>query len=586
LGKTLERIVADGISNQLELNNGLHWGQFGGRKRRSAIDAVAYVMNRTQECWKRGQIAGLLLMDVKGAFDHVDRRRLLKTMIAKKVDGDLVEWTEDFMTNRSVQITVDGYHGKAAKVNTGIPQGSPVSPILFAIYLSCLFPFVEVKVEGVEGISFADDVGWWVSGKDIPEIRLKLEKCARLSHIWAANNAVVFDAEKTEAILFSRRRSHKKLGNETIKVAPGIEKNFNHEATRWLGVWLDSHLTLQEHHNKMMNKARRAEARVRSLGGKFGLTPENVRKIQIAAVQAVALYGSELWWGESGMTRRMDDLQKLVNRQAQSITGMLKSTPAGPLVKEAGLRPAKSLLSNRHRRYATRAYGLPLGHPIGDGIRNPSIDKSIFGNLSKTAKDGVDICHSGQDVIEYTWMPACIERIAVPLIIESRDKAERSAATIEEESTRCIWTDGSRDELGNVGAAAVWRQGNQWTGLKFRLGRNKEVFDAELYGLLQATVTVRDEAARWISSGISMVIILSDSQAALHRIGHNGIGPGQIWAMAIIENTRIISQSGIKLEYRWVPGHSGIDGNETADAYAKDAAIPENEEALPSQAMV
>jgi hypothetical protein len=157
-------------------------------------------------------------------------------------------------------------------------------------------------------------------------------------------------------------------------------------------------------------------------------------------------------WGESG---RMDDLQKLVNRQAQSITGMLKSTPAGPLVKEAGLRLANSLLSNRHRRYATRAYGLPLGHPIGDGIRNLSIDKSIFGNLSKTAKDGVDICHSGQDIIEYTWMPACIEWIAVPLIIGSRDKAERSAATIEEESTRCIWTDGSQDELGNVGAAAV-----------------------------------------------------------------------------------------------------------------------------------
>jgi hypothetical protein len=44
-------------------------------------------------------------MDVKGAFDHVDRRRLSKTMVAKKVDGDLVEWTEDFMTNRSVQIT-------------------------------------------------------------------------------------------------------------------------------------------------------------------------------------------------------------------------------------------------------------------------------------------------------------------------------------------------------------------------------------------------------------------------------------------------------------------------------------------------
>jgi retron-type reverse transcriptase len=160
-------MIADGISSQLEANNGLHWGQFGGRKQRSAVDAVAYVMNRTHEAWKQGKVAGLLLMDVKGAFDHVDHRRLLTTMIAKKLDGDLIEWTEDFMTNRTVQITVDGFDGEVAHINTGIPQGSPVSPILFAIYLSCLFPVVESKLAGVKGISFADDVGWWVSGKDI-----------------------------------------------------------------------------------------------------------------------------------------------------------------------------------------------------------------------------------------------------------------------------------------------------------------------------------------------------------------------------------------------------------------------------------
>jgi hypothetical protein len=124
-------------------------------------------------------------------------------------------------------------------------------------------------------------------------------------------------------------------------------KSFNSHATRWLGVWIDSHLSLKEHHNTMMSKAYRAKVSVRSLRGKFGLSPENVRKIQVAAVQAVALYGAELWWDETKNHSRTTDLQKLVNRQSRSITGMLRTTPIGPLVKEASLRSAESLLANR-----------------------------------------------------------------------------------------------------------------------------------------------------------------------------------------------------------------------------------------------
>jgi hypothetical protein len=134
-----------------------------------------------------------------------------------------------------------------------------------------------------------------------------------------------------------------------------------------------------------MSKAYRAEARIRSLGGKFGLSPENVRKIQVAAVQAVALYGAELWWDETKNHSRTTDLQTLVNRQSRSITGMLRTTPIGSLVKEAGLRSADSLLANRQRRYATRAFQLLHGNPIGDGVRHPLHPVSLFAKLSRCA---------------------------------------------------------------------------------------------------------------------------------------------------------------------------------------------------------
>jgi hypothetical protein len=97
----------------------------------------------------------------------------------------------------------------------------------------------------------------------------------------------------------------------------------------------------------MISKAYRAEARVRSLRGKFGLSPDNVRRIQIAAVQAVALYGAELWGDETKNVGRTTNVQELVNRQSRSITGILRTTSIGPLIKEAGLRSADSLLANR-----------------------------------------------------------------------------------------------------------------------------------------------------------------------------------------------------------------------------------------------
>src|SRR5438046_5268739 len=96
--------------------------------------------------------------------------------------------------------------------------------------------------------------------------------------------------------IFTRRRGDKqpKL-RQTLNIGCHLIR-FNKEATRWLGIWLDSGLRFKEHHQKHMAKAHAAERRLQSLTGRYGLSAGNVRRIQIAAVQAVAIYGAELWW--------------------------------------------------------------------------------------------------------------------------------------------------------------------------------------------------------------------------------------------------------------------------------------------------
>jgi hypothetical protein len=77
-------------------------------------------------------------------------------------------------------------------------------------------------------------------------------------------------------------------------------------------------------------------------------------------------------------------------------------------------------------------------------------------------------------------------------------------------------------------------------GLKYRLGRNKEVFDAELFALLRATIMIADQVEDMITEGVQKIIIFTDSQAALNRIQHNEPGPGQTWASAIIRSSEEI----------------------------------------------
>ena len=201
--------------------------------------------------------------------------------------------------------------------------------------------WLEERVQA-EGLAFVDDLGWVATGKDINQVVQTLQACAAESIEWASRRDLQFDTAKKEAALFTRRKGHKK--HQRLELTAKIKVwndlvRFNPEVTRWLGVSMDAHLTLKVHHNRCIEKARGAEARLCSLTRMQDIVPERVRAVQIAYVQAVVLYGSELWWDPREIGRR-EDLQLPLNQQARSTLGALLTTPMGALMRESGLTPA------------------------------------------------------------------------------------------------------------------------------------------------------------------------------------------------------------------------------------------------------
>jgi hypothetical protein len=128
---------------------------------------------------------------------------------------------------------------------------------------------------------------------------------------------------------------------------------FKKEAKRWLGVSIDALLTFKEYHNPCMTKARAAAARLWSLTQTYGVVPAGVRAVRITCVQAVALYGSELWLDLKEGSRR-DVMKLILNRHGRSTLGALPTTPRGALMRNSGHIPVALAVEARQQRFMVR----------------------------------------------------------------------------------------------------------------------------------------------------------------------------------------------------------------------------------------
>ncbi|KAL1581647.1 hypothetical protein WHR41_09703, partial [Cladosporium halotolerans] len=362
LGKVVERVVATAIASFCETNEIFHCGQFGSRRARGTADAVSQLVARVEAAWERKQMSLALLLDVKGAYDRVDKHQLLRRMVEVGIAGNIIRWVKSFMSDRRALLVIDGRMGETHGIQAGLPQGSPVSPVLFILSVSSMFEWLETRHPKLHSLSFVDDVGLLLRCDTLEGGTQELESIAGHAMEWGAANKVEFEVSKTEVLIFSKKRKILQAAKQAIVRIGEHSCPINQGATKWLGFWLDSKLTFKTHFEKRITSAKGALQAVASLSRRNGgLSIGLMRRVVLAVVSSVALFGAEVWW------RRQKDLERrlqlLLNSQARAITGLLKSTPIAFLLQTACLPYAGEILDQRQTRFATRALTAARDHP-------------------------------------------------------------------------------------------------------------------------------------------------------------------------------------------------------------------------------
>jgi Reverse transcriptase (RNA-dependent DNA polymerase)/Endonuclease-reverse transcriptase len=366
LGKVIETVTAQYLQQLAETHSLLPNAQMGARKNRSTETALDLLLSQIRTTWKAGGVATLLSMDISGAYDNVAKDRLIAALRQKGIPRPILGWVNSFMSDRSTTIVFDGKETDCLQIAAGIPQGSPVSPILFLFYSAELFEICNPPDLPIHGIGFMDDANLlaWGHSTEINCANLALlhERCLK----WAQRFGVKFEPSKYELMHFTRQPA--KFNIRCCIRLGDIVKEPSQEV-RILGLFLDPKLRWGVHKATIWSRmTTQINALSRLTGSTWGLPLIQARQVYISMIRPALTYAALAWHQpeakkgqQSSLTRKFQAIQ---NKCLRFITGGYKASSISSLETLAFIPPLDLYLTSRVAAYRERLYRSGIGEII------------------------------------------------------------------------------------------------------------------------------------------------------------------------------------------------------------------------------
>ncbi|XP_044744208.1 uncharacterized protein LOC123306313 [Coccinella septempunctata] len=224
LSKILEKIMAVQLSEYLELNGILPATQSGFRPGYSATSALLDVTDDIFQSIDESRCSVLFLLDFSRAFDTVRHDILLAILKSCGVSGEALNLLSSYLAGRSQFVKLGDRTSCAKSVQSGVPQGSVLGPLLFIVYTS---QFTKSILHGKVHM-YADDFqilfDFLMNNFDTAAVRMN-EDLDRLALI-AEKHSLILNARKSFSIIFGSKNNKNFVENNFRPVIRGDTINF------------------------------------------------------------------------------------------------------------------------------------------------------------------------------------------------------------------------------------------------------------------------------------------------------------------------------------------------------------------------